>query len=139
MPKHTEEVLMKLSCMLSVLPLPERILFLLACLVNSTKPTPALHFTQLYSSTNGFVQSPAEKIVSVGSSSELVGAWCAWRPRILGAGAESFSPVRASAHRSCVGAGACCRSVPSSPVCVWCGTVPSLKEVIRQECSQFYL
>lgn len=35
MPKHTEEVLMKLSCMLSVLPLPERILFLLACLVNS--------------------------------------------------------------------------------------------------------
>lgn len=58
------------------------------------------------------MQSPAGKIVSAGSSSELVGAGCAWRPRILGAGAESFSPVRASAPRSCVAAGACCRSVP---------------------------
>lgn len=43
------------------------------------------------------MQSPAGGIVSAGSSSELGGVWCAGRPRISGAGAVSFSPVRASA------------------------------------------
>lgn len=86
------------------------------------------------------MQSPAGRIVSAGSSFELVGAWHAQRPQILGAGAVSFSPVRAPACRSmwevvpAVGL-----SLAGHWICVDAELSPLWKRWWGQECSHFHL
>lgn len=97
---------MKPSCILSVLPLSERILFLLACPVNSL-PNPH-HFTQLY---KWLCAEPSWGDCFCWKQFWAGGSVVCWETTDF----RSWSSVLQSSESisSCGGGGACCRSVPS--------------------------